>query len=761
MKMQKEYNEIQDFSKREKFNRKLITLKRLLLAAMLLTILFWYIINIGVVMLNSKKEGFDLMLSGFSYQPKNKNIYFPIMGISFILVIVYYLKHKTVEKNINVQQKGTNRWTTRKEIAEQYKAVAQQDEMYEGDSGKIIAFDKEKKCFYIDTSTTNTITVGITRSGKDENLILPQIDVHSRASKQPSLIIPDPKLETANSTLKTLESRGYDCYILNFIDLYFSSKYNPLEIIAEEYIYESKDNAVLLSRNFSDNIFMEANSKDIFWEMSASNLTAVLILALIEDGIAESEKRAYKEAKIKFKRLIEKEENPYFKYLLKIRELYESFINLTDIEFSKRFSVSEELIKEAKKINLPFTIENKKYYKKVVNMHSLLVNYGNIKDDENLIKMYFLNRPNTSQAKSKYMIMSSGTENVHNTINAVLISKLALFVYENAAKLTSESSFNLLDFGFSEKPKALFIALPDYDKTMLPIVSLLLEQFYFVLSKAAAHRSSKKLDRRVIFMLNEFGSLPALPNIDQIATVGAGRGILLDLYLQSFSQMIGNYGKERSETIKGNCGNWCYLMCNCLDTNKEFSEFIGTETFINVDKTTNADINNKATSYRESSEERHLIKHDELTKLKEGENIFIRTMYRKDLKGNDIKQYPIANLGKYRFPRRYEYLLDIFKQGEDLYDFHSKQLFHNIEILGDVNLQEHILSRTLPEEIIDDIGIMRQNLFNEELKIRFETGTKTITITNLQEYFDIKEKISLEDQEKFEKKYEKLLNLIK
>ena len=89
--MQKEYNEIQDFSKREKFNRKLITLKRLLLAAMLLTILFWYIINIGVVMLNSKKEGFDLMLSGFSYQPKNKNIYFPIIGISFILVIVYYL----------------------------------------------------------------------------------------------------------------------------------------------------------------------------------------------------------------------------------------------------------------------------------------------------------------------------------------------------------------------------------------------------------------------------------------------------------------------------------------------------------------------------------------------------------------------------------------------------------------------------------------------------------------------------------------------
>lgn len=756
-----QFSENINFAERKRFSNKAFTFQNALLIIFFLTLLMWYLINLVSLLFHTKKEGLDLALNAFFYQNKNKDLYFPTFILSTILVIVYFLKHHTIEKNIDLKQKGTNRWTTRKEIEEQYKTVAQKDRFYEGESGKIIAFNPDKKCFYVDTSTTNTLTVGITRSGKDENLILPQIDVHSRAKKQPSLIIPDPKFETSNSTLKTLEKRGYDCYILNFIDMYYSSKFNPLEVIVNEYIYESKDNAILLARNFSDNIFEEKASKDVFWEMTASNLTSVLILALIEDGINEAEKRSYIEAERKFQKLIYTEKNPFRKYLLKVRQVYESYISLTDKEFSNKFTIPLSIIKEAKKINLPFKIKNRNYHKKVINMHSLLMNYGRIKDDEKLIKMYFLNRPDNSQAKNKYMIMTSGTENVNKTISAVILSKLLLFTYENVAKLTSENSFDIFDFGFSEKPKALFLALPDHDKTMLPLVSILIEQFYFVLSKAAAHSKNKKLKRRVIFMLNEFGSLPALPNIDQIATVGAGRGILLDLYLQSFSQMDNNYGKERSATIKGNCGNWCYLMCNDVTTNKEFSEFIGTETFINVDKTMNADLNNKATSYRASTEERQLIKHDELTKLKEGENIFIRTMYRKDLKGKDITQYPIANLGKYRFPRRYEYLLDIFKQNEELYNYYEEKLYHDIEVLGDIDLSEHLINLTPNFTRDENINILDEKLIDFEFQLREEAGIKLKKISTLNEYLEIKDEITDAEKEKFEKKYKTYINLFK
>ena len=755
------FSENINFAERKRFSNKTFAFQNTLLIIILLTLLLWYMINLVSLLFHTKKEGLDLALNALLYQDKNKGLYYPTFILSTILVIVYFMKHRTIEKNIDLKQKGTNRWTTRKEIKEQYKAVVQKDKFYEGDSGKIIAFNPDKKCFYIDTSTTNTLTVGITRSGKDENLILPQIDVHSRAEKQPSLIIPDPKFETSNSTLKTLEKRGYDCYILNFIDMYYSSKFNPLEVIVNEYIYESKDNAILLARNFSDNIFEEKGSKDVFWEMTASNLTSVLILALIEDGINEAEKRSYIEAERKFQKLIYTEKNSFRKYLLKVRQVYESYISLTDKEFSNKFSIPIFIIKEAKKINLPFKIKNRNYHKKVINMHSLLINYGRIKDDEKLIKMYFLNRPDNSQAKNKYMIMTSGTENVNKTISAVIFSKLLLFTYENVAKLTSENSFDIFEFGFSEKPKALFLALPDHDKTMLPLVSILIEQFYFVLSKAAAHSKNKKLKRRVIFMLNEFGSLPALPNIDQIATVGAGRGILLDLYLQSFSQMDNNYGKERSATIKGNCGNWCYLMCNNVTTNKEFSEFIGTETFINVDKTMNADIGNKATSYRASTEERQLIKHDELTKLKEGENIFIRTMYRKDLKGKDITQYPIANLGKYRFPRRYEYLLDIFKQNEELYNYYEEKLYHDIEVLGDIDLSEHLINLTPNLTRDENINILDEKLIDFEFQLREEAGIKLKKISTLNEYLEIKDEITDEEKEKFEKKYKTYINLLK
>ena len=241
------FSENINFAERKRFNNNAFTFKSVLSIILLLTLLLWYLINLISLIFNTKEEGLDLALNALLYQDKNKGLYFPIFILSTILVIVYFMKHRTIEKNIDLKQKGTNRWTTRREIEEQYKTVAQKDRFYEGESGKIIAFDPDKKCFYVDTSTTNTLTVGITRSGKDENLILPQIDVYSRAEKQPSLIIPDPKFETSNSTLKTLEKRGYDCYILNFIDMYYSSKFNPLEVIANEYIYENKDNAILLA----------------------------------------------------------------------------------------------------------------------------------------------------------------------------------------------------------------------------------------------------------------------------------------------------------------------------------------------------------------------------------------------------------------------------------------------------------------------------------------------------------------------------------
>ena len=59
----------------------------------------------------------------------------------------------------------------------------------EGGGGVPIAWNKEKNVIYIDDSPVNNLIIGTTRSGKGETFVVPTIDIYSRATKKPSMII--------------------------------------------------------------------------------------------------------------------------------------------------------------------------------------------------------------------------------------------------------------------------------------------------------------------------------------------------------------------------------------------------------------------------------------------------------------------------------------------------------------------------------------------------------------------------------------------
>ena len=63
-------------------------------------------------------------------------------------------------------------------------------------------------------------------------------------------------------------------------------------------------------------------------------------------------------------------------------------------------------------------------------------------------------------------------------------------------------------------------------------------------------------------------------------------------------------------------------------------------------------------SYTEIQEERPLLNPRELMDLEEGENVILRTMYRRDLKGNPVKPHPIFNSRKEG--RAFLYRLSVF-----------------------------------------------------------------------------------------------------
>lgn len=137
--------------------------------------------------------------------------------------------------------------------------------------------------FYsIDQTTVNNLVIGISRSGKGETLIMPFVDILSRAQQKASMVLNDPKGELYQMSYKTLRRRGYNVQVLNIQDTDYSMSYNPLEKIieyAKDGYYDEVQDAV---NSLSSSIYVDPNAKDKFWQNSSINLLNSLILAVLD-----------------------------------------------------------------------------------------------------------------------------------------------------------------------------------------------------------------------------------------------------------------------------------------------------------------------------------------------------------------------------------------------------------------------------------------------------------------------------------------------
>ena len=104
--------------------------------------------------------------------------------------------------------------------------------------------------------------------------------------------------------------------------------------------------------------------------------------------------------------------------------------------------------------------------------------------------------------------------------------------------------------------------MPDERFTRHRFVTLFLTQTYKELvEKANANLRKKETDtailkRRAYFILDEFGNLPKMENIEGMVTVGRSRGIRYLFVLQSFSQLNAKYGRDIGDIIKTNCNKF-------------------------------------------------------------------------------------------------------------------------------------------------------------------------------------------------------------
>lgn len=152
------------------------------------------------------------------------------------------------------------------------------------------------------------------------------------------------------------------------------------------------------------------------------------------------------------------------------------------------------------------------------------------------------------------------------------LSTAELFNDPHIHAMTATTDFDYEMTG--DRKRAIFIILPDERGTYYPLASLFVYEQYQALVRQADQRGGR-LKRRVNFVCDEFGNFVKIPDFDKFVTVGGGRGIRFQLYVQNLNQLYDRYGDKGGATIASNCETWVYLQTDEDTTREAISKKLG------------------------------------------------------------------------------------------------------------------------------------------------------------------------------------------
>lgn len=193
---------------------------------------------------------------------------------------------KKIEHKIMVilHREPESRWATKAEIIKNTD-IEKIDPNMETYHAAGLPFIVSKNEIYVDNSEAHSLIIGSTGSGKTRRLVLPLLNILARAGQ--SIVVTDPKGELYAKTNKLFNSRGYNVISINLRNPSEGNAWNPLSIPYDFYNKPGlRDKAIELIYDLGLNIFYDKSNKnaDPFWERSASNYFAGLVLALFEDA---------------------------------------------------------------------------------------------------------------------------------------------------------------------------------------------------------------------------------------------------------------------------------------------------------------------------------------------------------------------------------------------------------------------------------------------------------------------------------------------
>lgn len=679
---------------------------------------------------------------------------FALIALIFASIAIYKLRSNF--RSLEDGQKGTSRFTTLDELKKQYKAVPEKKHEFEGGGGVPISRYKNK--LFIDDSPVNNLWIGTTRSGKGEIGMFSMIDVYSRAKVKASIVANDPKGELYAASKDTLEKRGYHVEVLNLMKPMESMSYQILQLVIDAYKQKDYSNAQQLAQSISYMLYYDPQAKDKFWQESSISLCNSLILAICDKCIKENKEEQitmYSVANmlttLGTKKLTDKETGMEIDalddYFSKLPADNVAKMQYATLNFSSGVTRAGILANTSAKLGI-FTLDAVAKMTSKSSFDLKRVGFG-----RNVIGFA------TPLTRINMVFPDGGVDSVKTDINGrfeinfiydmkqgdiVLLeekgkeSQLQMIIKE----IDSDTGKVIVDFEgatdlirvekieYFTKPTAVFMITPDYDASLHVIASLFVKQLYTELAKNASVAKGNKCLREVVFILDEFGNMPAIAGMDSIITVCLGRNIRFNLVIQAYSQLKEKYG-DGWETIDGNCGNTIYILTTDTTTAEKIATKLGDQTITTKSRSggTLSFDKNKT----ESVDARKLLNANELMQLQEGEMVVIRIIKRQDLNRKRITPFPIFNTKDTAMKYRWEYLTEYFDTSKSINDIDIPCLHSN------VNLKKLVIdfednSIREKENASNDEAIAAQ----QEIAMTAETETVNIektdeNITNLEE----------------------------
>lgn len=220
-------------------------------------------------------------------------------------------------------------------------------------------------------------------------------------------------------------------------------------------------------------------------------------------------------------------------------------------------------------------VENAKTHPEYCNFYNVYMFLAEMckeQSDKTMLMDTFLeDLPKTHPANAAFAPSSIAAPKTRQSFFTAALNTLNLFTDPYIATMMANTEITAEDI--CTKKTALFLILPDEKVTFYSLCSLFVSQIYqqFV---DIADKNGGILKKRVNFILDEFGNFAPIPNFGGFLTVGGGRGIRFNMFLQSFMQLNEKYGDNTASNILDNCYVWTYLKTSNDSTAEKISKKI-------------------------------------------------------------------------------------------------------------------------------------------------------------------------------------------